>query len=68
MKRTSTFYNWDKIPVLMSIEQACALLDLSDKTVVKYVRQGLIKGNKLGGKWRVNRDSVGNYFEGGVSQ
>ncbi len=63
MKFTKIFTDWDKMPVLLGLEDACCLLRCSDTTVVKYIKQGTIKGNKFGSRWMIDRDSVREYFQ-----
>lgn len=62
-KFTKTFTNWDSLPLLLDLEDACDLLRCSDVTVKKFVKQGKIKGNKLGNLWRFDRDSIRDYFQ-----
>lgn len=63
MRFTKTYTDWDRIPVLLEITDVCCLLRCADVTVVKYIKQGKIKGNKLGNRWLIDRDSVREYFQ-----
>lgn len=63
MRFTKTFTDWDRIPVLLELEDSCCLLRRADATVVNYIKKGYIKGNKIGNRWMVDRDSVREYFQ-----
>lgn len=63
MKFTMTFTDWDRIPVLLDMKQTCCILKCSDVTVVKHIKDGHFKGNKLGRGWLVDRDSLREYFQ-----
>lgn len=63
MKFTMTFTDWDRMPVLLQMEQVCCLLKCADVTVVKHINLGHFKGNKLGKRWMIDRDSVREYFQ-----
>lgn len=63
MRFTKTFMDWDRMPVLLDMEQTCCVLMCSDVTVVKHIQMGHFKGNKLGNKWRIDRDSLREFFQ-----
>lgn len=63
MKFTMTFTDWDKLPVLLQMEEVCCLLKCSDVTVVKHINLGHFNGNRLGRRWLIDRDSVREYFQ-----
>lgn len=63
MRFTKTFTDWDRMPVLLDLEDACCLLRRADVTVVNYIKRGYIKGNKIGNRWMIDRDSVREYFQ-----
>lgn len=63
MRFSKTFTDWEKMPVLLSLEDACCLLRRADVTVVNYIKKGYIKGNKIGSGWMIDRDSVREYFQ-----
>ena len=64
---TQTITSWDKLPVLLDIGTVCCLLQCSEVTVVRHIKAGHFKGNKLGSAWRIDRDSVRAYFSGEVT-
>jgi excisionase family DNA binding protein len=43
---------------LLTAEQLSKILDLDPRTVRRYLRQGLLKGAKIGKEWRIRRDEV----------
>lgn len=66
MRFTREVTDWERLPVLLSMEEACRVLRCADSTVVKHIKQGHFKGNRLGRDWRIDRDSVKEYFINGV--
>ena len=65
MRFTREVTDWDRLPVLLSMDEACRVLRCADTTVVKHIKQGHFKGNRLGRGWRIDRDSVKEYFVNG---
>ena len=63
-----TITSWDKLPVLLDVETVCCLLRCSEVTVVRHIKAEHFRGNKLGSVWRIDRDSVREYFTGEVSK
>jgi len=49
---------------VFSPEQAAKLLQLSPVTVKKYLRTGVIKGVKMGTKWRIPESDLQAYVDG----
>ena len=49
---------------IFSPEQAAKLLQLSPVTVKKYLRTGVIKGVKMGTKWRIPESDLQAYVDG----
>ncbi len=43
---------------IFTVDQIASLLDLHTKTVRRYIREGKLKANKVGGQWRVMRDDL----------
>ncbi len=48
---------------LYSVDDLHELLGLSKMTIRAYLRDGKIKGRKLGVQWYVTEDAIRNYFE-----
>lgn len=62
MKFSRTITDWDQLPVLMDMATTCQLLQCADVTVKKLIQNGHIRGNQIGKKWRIDRESVKEYF------
>ena len=56
------YYEWERIPVVLNMNETCNLVRFTRKTVVLFWEQGLIKGGKLGGEWRFDRDSIREFL------
>ena len=48
---------------LYSVDDLHELLGMSKMTIRAYLREGKIKGRKLGVQWYVTEESIRNYFE-----
>lgn len=62
---TRTFINWDQIPVLMTVQEACILLRMSDQTVRNWIKNGTLRGITVGASIRVEKQSVIDLITGG---
>ena len=60
---TRKIKEWDELPVLVDIATLCCLLHCSDQTLMRHIKAGDFKANKLGRKWLVERDSVREFFD-----
>ena len=49
--------------VLYDVETLSKLLDVQERTIRKYLREGKLKGRKLARKWYVTEESLQAYFE-----
>lgn len=65
MRFTREVTDWEHLPVLLNMQEACRVLRCSDTTVAKHINQGHFKGKRLGRDWRIDRDSVKDYFLSG---
>ena len=50
-------------PRWMDLVRAARYVDLSTKTLMKYVRLGVIYGTRKGGKWILDRESIDSWLE-----
>ena len=58
---------WEALPLVMDTFEA-EVMQCHPETVKMLLRRGELKGNKVGGKnWRVTRDAVKEYLEGGTT-
>ena len=46
------------------LKEVCEKLSISRQTVMKYCRSGEIKANKIGGVWRVTKESLKSFLQG----
>ncbi len=60
---TREFYNWDDVPLLISLSEACALLHLTEDTVRKLCNDGVLPSVKLNGSWRIDKEKLKKMFE-----
>jgi len=49
--------------VLYDVETLSKLLDVQERTIRKYLREGRLKGRKMARKWYVTEQSLQDYFE-----
>ena len=49
---------------IFNVKELCELLSLSYLTLTRYLKEGTIKGRKVGGKWLVTDDALKEYLEG----
>lgn len=49
---------------LYSVDDLHELLGISKMTIRAYLREGKLKGRKMGVKWFVTEDALRNYFDG----
>lgn len=48
---------------LYDVEELARLLDVQERTIRIYLRQGRLQGRKLARKWYVTSDSLKAYFQ-----
>jgi len=48
---------------LYDVEELSKLLDVQEKTIRLYLRQGKLQGRKMARKWYVTADSLKAYFQ-----
>ena len=49
---------------LLTVLDVCALYGKSRRTVYRWMEQGKIKGEKLGGQWVFTREAVAGLLKG----
>lgn len=64
MKRTKIITDWDTLPVVISLEQTCAILGICRPTLLGLLRSGKIKSVKTGNKWLIEKQAIRNYLGG----
>lgn len=50
---------------LYTVEDLVSMLNISDRTVRAYLREGKIKARKIGLRWRVTEENLKKFLEGG---
>ena len=47
---------------LFTVEELAERLDVQERTIREYLREGLLHGRKLAGRWYVTDDAIADYF------
>ena len=47
---------------LYDVEELASLLDVQEKTIRAYLRDGKLKGRKIARKWYIPEESIQEYF------
>lgn len=63
MKRKEYVYNWEEVPIIVDVAYVCILLGVTADTVQKLLRNGTLKGFKVGRDWRVKKSDIMAFFE-----
>jgi excisionase family DNA binding protein len=48
---------------LYTLKEAAELLNVSTKTVTRYIKQGNLKASKLGSQWRIKPSEVERFVD-----
>ena len=56
MEQESYYPRW------LSLTEACKYASMSDKTLMRYVISGDIRGKKVGGKWYIDKTSIDTFM------
>ena len=67
VKRSKKFYGWDQLPVMMTTEEASCVLRVTEVTVRTMIREGRLPGVKIGKSWRIDREMLRRFAEGGAA-
>ena len=54
----------DEYPMILTLEQAAEMLQLSARTVQRMVSKGKMPGRRIGGQWRFDRDQLREWVRG----
>ena len=52
---------------LFTVEELAERLDVQERTIREYLREGKLQGRKLAGRWYVTDDAIADYFRQGES-
>lgn len=50
---------------IYDIRQCAAILKVTERSVMNYLKSGQLKGRKVGGKWRFTKDDITQFITGG---
>jgi excisionase family DNA binding protein len=50
---------------LFTVEELAERLDVQERTIREYLREGRLQGRKLAGRWYVTDEAIADYFRGG---
>lgn len=56
---------------LFTVEELAEILDVQERTIREYLREGKLHGRKLANRWYVTDDAIADYFrerEGGPEE
>ena len=56
--------SWDEFPLVLTTEEAAALLRVHINTIKKMCNEGRLPANKVGRDWRILRDELREYLQG----
>ena len=46
---------------LYSVEKVANLLEVHQKTILRYIKEGKLKAKKVGGRWRIHGNDLSNF-------
>ncbi len=53
---------------LFTVDQVAQILDMHPRTVRRYIREGKVKANKVGGEWRIRKEDAEMFMSGNFEQ
>lgn len=65
MKKVQTIPSWGSLNITMNLKTACIVLGVKNPQPVRQMlKKGIIKGNKVGRAWCIDRDKLYEYING----
>lgn len=58
---------WSDLPLVLTSDQAAAVLQLTRRTITNMLDRGDLRGVKIGKEWRVSRAELQRFVEAGVA-
>lgn len=49
---------------LYSLKEVAQLLDVTERTLHNYIKAGKLKGQKIGGRWKVSEENLKRFVNG----
>lgn len=59
---------WSDLPLVLTSDQAAAVLQLTRRTVANMLDRGDLRGVKIGKEWRISRAELQQFIEGGPAK
>ena len=61
------YWSWEQIPQVISTDEAARLLGIHVVNIRILCRDGKIPAAKVGREWRIDRDALRRYLNGGAA-
>lgn len=58
------FYDWNRVPLMMTIDQAAILIQITLEHLRTLCRKGIVPAMQLGQEWRIDREVVRERLNG----
>lgn len=49
---------------MLTVKQVAELLDMSTRTVMRYIKAGKLKAYMIGNKWRLEKEEIDRFIKG----
>lgn len=59
---------WSDLPLVLTSEQAAAVLQLKRRTIANMLDRGDLHGVKIGKEWRISRAELQRFLENGSAK
>lgn len=67
MAKKKYVYTWEEIPYVIDPPYAAFLLGCTTAMIRKLCRDGILKGFKVGDMWRIKKEDLKDFMEGGTA-
>lgn len=51
---------------LYTVEDIANMTSMTSRTIRNYLKDGILKGRKIGGQWRFTEEDIGNFMDSGT--
>lgn len=58
-----TINNWNALPVVLDLQTVALILDHSEPTIKRWLKNGMLKGKKIGHKWLFDKEYIKSLVE-----
>lgn len=59
-------YDWDTLPVVLTLNEVANILRVTRQTVAKYIDNGLLKAGKTDRNYFVSKDNLKAFLDGNI--